>query len=93
MWLLENLNYMCDISVAHITLFLHRAECCCRFFLFPLNQFCGVQSFQPEVMPFPRQVTPGLTPVVQQDLSLHSEQSHRVPLVVIRAIAHGALPT
>ena len=45
MWLLENLNYMCDISVAHITLFLHRAECCCRFFLFPLNQFCGVQSF------------------------------------------------
>lgn len=50
-------------------------------------------SSLPEVMPFPRQVTPGLTPVVQQDLSLHSEQSHRVPLVVIRAIAHGALPT
>ena len=43
-------------------------------------------------MPFPRQVTPGLT-LVQQDLSLHSEQSHSVPLVVMRAIAHGALPT
>ena len=50
-------------------------------------------SSLPEVMPFPRQVTPELTPVVQQDLSLHSEQSHRVPLVVMRAITHGALPT
>lgn len=53
----------------------------------------SIASSLPEVMPFPQQVTPGLTPVVQQDLSLHSEQSHSVPLVVMRAIAHGALPT
>lgn len=50
-------------------------------------------SSLPEAMPFPRRATPGLTPVVQQDLPLRAEQSHRVPLVVMGTITRGALPT